>query len=213
MMTISSEGAAKMPDRVTVYFDGFNFYHAIHDTGRNHLKWVNLWGLSELFLREGEELSAVKYFSAFVTWNEAGYRRHQRYVAALKAVNVNFFEGKFQKNKTVKCNHCGKRFKKPEEKETDVNIAIQLVSDALQDKYEKAILVSADTDFIPAVRMVRNQSRKRVEIWAPPGRSQPGRGLAREITEVMIEQSLLPDKVILSKGKAVFRPQAYNPPV
>ena len=88
-----------MPDRVIVYFDGFNLYHAIHDTGRNHLKWVNLWALSELFLREGEDLSAVKYFSAFATWNEAGYRRHQRYVAALKAVNVNFLKENFRRTK------------------------------------------------------------------------------------------------------------------
>ena len=105
-----------------------------------------------------------------------------------------------------------KRFKKPEEKETDVNIAIQLVSGALLDRYDKAILVSADTDLKPAVGMVRNIQSKQIEVGAPPGRFKDGRGLAREITEVMIEQSLFPDKVILSKGKAVFRPRDYNPP-
>lgn len=211
-MTVSCQRAADTPKRVIVYFDGFNLYHAIQDTGQNHLKWVNLWNLSELFLREDEQLSAVNYFSAFATWNEAGYRRHQIYVKALKVFNFNFFEGKFQKNKTVKCKHCGKRSKKPEEKETDVNIAIQLVSDALQNVYDKAILVSADTDFIPAVKMVRNQSHKTVEIWAPPGRSQPGRRLAREIDISMIQNSLLPDKIIRPKGKPILRPAAYTPP-
>ena len=55
--------------RVFVYVDGFNLYHAIDDLNQDHLKWVNLWALSEkLIAQDGrEQLVVVKYFSAFAT--------------------------------------------------------------------------------------------------------------------------------------------------
>jgi len=70
--------------RVFVYVDGFNLYHALDDLNQNHLKWLNLWALSENLISQdgGETLITVKYFSAYATWRERSMRRHQRYVAA-----------------------------------------------------------------------------------------------------------------------------------
>jgi len=36
-----------MPTRTIVYIDGFNLYHALDDLRENHLKWVDLWALSQ----------------------------------------------------------------------------------------------------------------------------------------------------------------------
>ncbi len=91
-----------MPEkRVSVYVDGFNLYHALDALGEDHLKWLNLWALSETLVREGETVTAVKYFSAYATWKPASYRRQQRYVAALQAHGVEVIEGRFKKK------HCG----------------------------------------------------------------------------------------------------------
>jgi hypothetical protein len=88
--------------RVSVYIDGFNLYHALDDLGESHLKWLDLWALSETLIRKNEAVTTVKYFSAYATWMPASYRRHQRYVAALQAQGVQFIEGRF-KEKPMQC--------------------------------------------------------------------------------------------------------------
>lgn len=62
--------------RVTVYVDGFNLYHALDDLNQDHLKWLNLWSLSEKLISGNETLTEVKYFSAYATWRENSMRRH-----------------------------------------------------------------------------------------------------------------------------------------
>ena len=102
--------------RVAVYVDGFNLYHALDDLAENHLKWLDLWSLSETLIRPDEAIVAVKYFSAYATWMPASYRRHQRYVAALQSRGVQFIEGRF-KEKPMQCKSCGVRYVAHEEKE------------------------------------------------------------------------------------------------
>jgi hypothetical protein len=51
------------------------------------------------------------------------------------------------------------------EKETDVNIAVDMQWDIA--KFGRAILVSADSDFIPAIRAVRRAS-KPIVVFLPP---------------------------------------------
>lgn len=40
-----SSGATKL--RSAVYIDAFNLYYAIQALRKDHLKWLNLWALSE----------------------------------------------------------------------------------------------------------------------------------------------------------------------
>ncbi len=49
------------------------------------------------------------------------------------------------------------------EKGIDVAITTDLLAGAADDHYDTAILVSSDTDFIPAIDWVRNRFKKRVE--------------------------------------------------
>lgn len=46
------------------------------------------------------------------------------------------------------------------EKGVDVKIAIHLVIDGIEDKYDTAIVVSSDTDLIPAIKYVRSKGKK-----------------------------------------------------
>lgn len=49
------------------------------------------------------------------------------------------------------------RVVRPEEKQTDVNVAIHMVADAYEDNCDQQVLVSNDSDYVPSVQMVREK--------------------------------------------------------
>lgn len=86
-----------------------------------HLKWLNLWSLSSVFIRpKSQKLVDVIYFSAYADW--LPQKRHTQYVKALISSKVTTVMGKF-KQKDRKCPKCKHMWCGHEEKETDVNIA------------------------------------------------------------------------------------------
>lgn len=167
--------------RVITYIDGFNLYHAVDDLKDQSLKWLDLWALSASLLRENETLIGVNYFSAFATWLNEPYARHRVYVAALQARGVSAIMGKF-KQKPRSCRACGAKWVGHEEKETDVHIAVRLVADALLNDFERAIVISADSDLAPALRVVRqHRPEKQLLVVAPPGRFGSARDLGPKL--------------------------------
>lgn len=202
-----------MPQRTIVYVDGFNLYHAIDDLGEPHLKWVDLWSLSEKLLRGDQYLVAVKYFTAYATWRPASYRRHQRYIAALEARGVTPIVGRF-KAKTVRCHaSCGRNYVTHEEKETDVNIGVHLMADSLKGRLDRALVVSADTDLNAAIALARSEAPgKRIDLVAPPGRKGRNSAALFEVTKGKVRSSLLPSQIQRADGLTVHRPPEYDPP-
>lgn len=200
--------------RTIVYIDGFNLYHAIDDLKDDSLKWLNLRALAESMLREGEHLHQVIYFSAYATHYPSAYKRHRAYVKALKQVRVKVVLGQFKK-KFAKCNACQARYQTHEEKETDVNIAIHLIRDTLQDSYDRAIIVSADTDMKSAVEMARGLSgTKLIDIVAPPGRKKYARHMNPlfEITRGRIARCRLDESYRNADGVIAEVPAKYRKP-
>lgn len=205
-----------MKKRVITYFDGFNLWHALKDLRRQHLKWLNLYSLSESLLQPGQELVEVNYFSAYARWLPLDQqKRHEAYTTALQHVGVNLVLGHF-KEKSVVCKKCGRSFKTNEEKETDVNIALRLVTDGLLDRYDTAILVSADSDLKPAIETIRHhRPDKNIVVVAPPKRFGHARDLGAryEIKPGRIEQHLLAETYRDASGKVVVtRPEKFRPP-
>ncbi len=136
--------------RAHAFIDGFNLYHAVANSGRSSLKWLDLWALCEVFAPGPHcNLEKVIYFSAFATWRPGSYRRHQEYVSALRCVGVTTFISRF-KLKDRSCHHCGHRWMGHEEKESDVALGVNLVAGALRDEYDRALLISNDSDPVPA---------------------------------------------------------------
>lgn len=200
--------------RAIVYVDGFNLYHALDELRDDSLKWLCLRRLSESILREGETLKQVKYFSAYATWMTSSFLRHKDYVAALQAEGVKFIEGNFKK-KYLKCKVCGAQYHTHEEKETDVNIGIHLVRDTLQDSFDRALVISADTDMASAVAMARSLSgTKRIDVVAPPGRLSRARSLNPlfELTKGKIRAARLRDFYDLGDGRTIRVPVKYQVP-
>ena len=138
------------------FVDGFNLYHAINASESLHkYKWLNLRRLAELFLKSDDTLEKVYYFSALATWDQNKMQRHQTYIEALKSVGVEVILGEFRR-KSVKCQAtCRRFFNTYSEKETDVNIAVKVFQAAVKEEYEKAFIISGDSDLIPAIRGVQ----------------------------------------------------------
>jgi uncharacterized LabA/DUF88 family protein len=194
---------------VVCYVDGFNLYHAINDLRKPHLKWLNLMSLAQSICRPGEQLVKVAYFSAYATWLPASYARHRAYISELKGVGVECHMAKFN-TRTVSCRDCTSSWQSREEKETDVHFALTFLEDAIDNKFQRAIIVSADGDYVPAVRKVRTRfPAKQIFLAAPPGRHSTARALiavansATEITQGRVGRNLF---------GAANRPPEYDPP-
>lgn len=158
--------------RYCFYIDGFNVYYALRD-GFEQYKWVNYRALAEQFIHRDDSIERVVYFSALATWKPAQLDRHKTYIKALRSANVEIIRGRF-KRKQIRCKApgCGKLYWTREEKRTDVNIALHAVSDASQDIYDRAVLISADSDLLPVIGTVhRITPDKEVGVMIPIGRT------------------------------------------
>src|SRR5262245_16106860 len=103
------------------------------------------------------------------------YARHREYVAALKHYGVECHMARFSEQ-SARCKKCNATWKQHEEKETDVHFSLTLLEDAFDDLFDRAIIISADSDHVPAVRRVRARfTGKQLFAATPPGRHRMAR--------------------------------------
>lgn len=204
--------------RVNVYVDGYNLYHAVDNLNDDRLKWLDLRCLMSHFLDSNiHNLQDVYYFSAYATWKNKAYKRHEVYTRALLAMGVTTIMGKFRAKDRF-CRSCSAKWIGHEEKETDVNIALYLLNDAYQDQYDEAIIVSQDSDLFPAIKMVNKHfPKKSIKIITPPNLHHSkemaqvvGKKKLGKIKRVHLERSLLPDEINLPNGKRITKPKKYD---
>jgi len=207
---------------VACYVDGFNLYHAIKNNRNCHkLKWIDMQALAQQFVKPPDSLAVARYFTAYAEWGLAGnpnrqarLQRHRTYTRALRGVGVEVHLGKFV-TKDRFCPSCHETNKGHEEKQTDVNIAIQLLEDAIRNVYDKAIIVSGDSDLVPAILAVKRLfPNKGIIVVVPIG----GRAYElRQAADVMLEMkrkhlanSQLADPVILPDGTPIPCPASWK---
>jgi uncharacterized LabA/DUF88 family protein len=202
--------------KVRVYIDGFNVYHAIGEMENPSLKWLNHWKLAESLLRPQEVLDEVHFFTAVLTWNADKQKRHVNYIKALKAVGVTVHQANFKKSRKH-CREFDRYCNFHEEKQTDVAIAVKLVADALSGDVSRQILMTADSDQIPAAKLVSGLPDVKLSLVFPPGRAKEARDLGNiitdriELTAGRLGTAQLPRTVHDAQGKAVaFRPAIYD---
>lgn len=142
-------------NRVIFFIDGFNVYHALDDNEEYHkYKWLNYAALARCYVTQKDQISKILYFTAYADWNPPKVLRHKTLNTALRLNGVEIVFGRFRKV-DKHCPLCDRDYKKHEEKQTDVNIAINLFQCALNDELDTAIIVSGDSDLIPAVKAVK----------------------------------------------------------
>jgi len=152
-----------------VYVDGFNLYFGIVSTYPK-TKWLNIWQLAKNLLKPHQNLIGVKYFTSLVSNNPPKEKRQRDYISALQTTPLQIIYGHYQSKPTF-CNKCGHSWNDNEEKMTDVNIAVNMISDAIEDKYDTAFLISGDSDLVPAINTIHKYfTNKRVLVIFPPNR-------------------------------------------
>lgn len=206
-----SSDSGTEPKRVNVYIDGFNLYHAIVALGDHKLKWINLKELGKSFLRPGETLNRVIFFTAVLTWDMQKQQRHKNYIRAQHAVGVEVVQSNFRKM-SRHCRVMDRYCARHEEKQTDVAIAVSLLGDGVRDDYQRAILITADSDQVPLVKQAISMfPGKIITLAAPPERGGEARELgsllpAKErtpISSARLRACALPRNVYDAGGKLV----------
>jgi hypothetical protein len=201
-----------VPQVVNVYIDGYNFYYTIsggsgRDVALLKRAWCDFFVLSERLVAKafpGGAVGAVKYFTAPVGDYELRAGEAERQGLWLDALQ----HGARGDIRIIKGFHAKQDGKARVEKQTDINIAISMVRDAIMlprdsrnatfrgvDPYsacDGVILISGDRDLNPAVRMVE-------QYGVTPIVMRPG----HEITDEDLSMSMLPDVIPLKGDRSV----------
>lgn len=165
---MNSHSSARL--RCTVYIDGFNFYYGIFQN-RPEWKWLNIQSFFEM-IRSREDVVSIQYFTAIVDPKKGYSERRERQSLFLTALGtlpkVHIVPGVFQP-RTARCEaKCCEPFIVPQEKKTDVNIAIGMMDDCIKDRTDSVVLVSGDSDQEPAIQWIRNNYPKiGVSVYIP----------------------------------------------
>ena len=191
--------------KVIVYVDGFNFYYGLKgDPKWKRYYWLDIVKFFEKFMKPDQELIKVKYFSARPDNQEKNARQYAFFQANMENSRFQLILGKYLKKK-ITCFNCGNIINTYEEKESDVRIATQIVSDSYEKNCDIAIVVSADSDMIPSVELAK-QAGQKVFIYFPPNHYSSnlaalanGHPIQLSKYESRFRQSLLPDVVHLKE--------------
>ena len=205
-----------------VYIDGYNFYYSISKRNQPELLelgWCDFCALSDILVSSafpGARVGAVKYFTAPVRdleINAGEAQRQQLWLDALRwgsKGNVCIIEGYYAQHDD-----------KPRvEKQTDTNLAISIVRDAImpdgdlrrrqytgRDPFvpcDGALIISGDSDFLPAAKMVAQYGRS-VAVFRPIGnedRRKPAYQNIRwyDVTRENLYASKLPERIAGPEG-------------
>jgi uncharacterized LabA/DUF88 family protein len=149
---------------VLCLIDGFNLYHSLRDCERDtgaRVRWLDLRSLCDSLLHALPGrcvVGEVVYFSALAHHIELSrpgtIERHQRYIDILRASGVTTRLGQFKRRRVV-CPVCGAVRARFEEKETDVAIASRLLAPETREHFDLALVVTGDTDLVPAIETAR----------------------------------------------------------
>ena len=168
-------------------------------------------------LKPSQQLEHVKYFTSRVSSTPSDPDQDKRQNTYLEAIGTlpqtSVFFGHYL-SKPVQCRACGAKWQKQEEKMTDVNIAMELLVDAHEDRFDTALMISADSDLTGPVLKVRSLfPKKRVVIAFPPNRvserlKKEANGWFR-ISEAALRQNQLPDPVVKPDGIQLQKPAKW----
>ncbi len=202
-------------ERVIVYIDGFNLYFGLKSKGWKRYYWLDLQKLAKNLLKDHQRLVATKYFTSRVSGPPEKVKRQGIYIEALQTLDhLQIFYGHYLTN-TIECRKCGDVFPKPNEKMTDVNIAVEMLTDAFRDAFDAAILISADSDLTAPLKKVKLLFPSKKIITAfPPDRFSFALKETSDasffIGRKKLAQSIFPDHVTKSDGFVLIRPERWR---
>lgn len=220
--------------RVRFFVDGFNLYHGLRQATRERsrqrdhglstqgAKWFDLQRYCRDFVKNvlpsGSALQGVEYFTAYATHLQPSQpdvvSRHMRYVECLEDLGVVVTIGRFKAVTGRTCTVCGAPIVRHEEKETDVAIAASMMAAFATDTCDMAVLVTGDTDMVPAIKAARRAfPEKRIGFLFPYGRTHDElRRLADFHRRTSLKQCFayqLPDPFVAADGRIIAKPAEW----
>ena len=224
--------------KTTIYIDGFNLYYGV--VRGTSYKWLDVVSLfSAICQREdlNSDIISVKFFTAPIkakisTRKQQAEHSQRVYIKALQHTYPELFqsiEGFYQLSKGL-----FPRYKNPidkydkvpvwrlEEKQTDVNLALNLYRDSVQNKTEQVVLVSGDSDIIPALKLIREDSPAiKIGVIFPQSynKNKPERATNKVLEELAdwsvnhikaqdLKEHQLPEK-IPTKKRPLYKPDYW----
>jgi uncharacterized LabA/DUF88 family protein len=230
--------------RVAFLVDGFNLYHSIRDAEKQCAdrpqRWLDLRAFCQDYVRHfgrNAVLEGVYYFSALAKHLQASnpgvVLRHVAYIDAIASTGVQVTLANFKaRDKYIPFEHCSFRlrwlrrpirlplrgctvmFQRAEEKETDVAIATKMMELLHGNAADAVVLVSGDTDLLPAIRTARRLfPAVRVAVCFPFRRQNVDLKQAVshsfKVRKEQYAKHQFPDPVVLPNGRTIDKPALW----
>jgi len=145
-------------ERVAVYIDGSNFYKYLKDKEINFPKGVkfDFKTFAEFLVGDTRECVSKRYYTG-VFRNIDGSQKSIELVRGQQKFFSEIEKDGFVIKRGRIIKHDDGTFK---EKGTDVKISTDLIIGAVDNLYDTAILISSDTDLIPAIKYIKYKKKK-----------------------------------------------------
>ena len=138
--------------RCLILIDGSNFYFKLKDLGLQNLLKFNFSAFSKLLANEDQTVGSSYYIGAVRTdgseKTQELFNHQRKLLAHLKTNGFRYSLGFLLKSEG--------RF---HERGVDVNMAVDILVATYENKADRIILVSSDTDLLPAVRKAREKGK------------------------------------------------------
>jgi len=214
--------------RIAAYVDGFSVYYACFKGPTKEpyvrYKWLDYRALFEAIFPD-DDLFIVRVFTAIAPNSRDDPdqpTRHDTYVRALRArPGTEVYVGRFQKSKreaVLAHPKAGMDSTQTvwiyQEKQSDVSLASHLIVDAVDGIFDRAVLLTNDSDFLEPVRMVRKRFGREVLILSPDvtisGALRKAADAGRVLDRGLLAVCQLPDPVVGPDGREIFKPSRWT---
>ena len=160
--------------KIYAYIDGFNLYRGA--VKPNGMQWLDLNALCKSLA--GEPIAKIIFCTALVSDTPQDRKksvRQQLYLRILNSFpNIEVVLGQFRREKTghevrgcLSSPPCYIRTWKQEEKGSDVNLASRLLHNAHRNDFERALVITGDSDLVEPIRLAVSELGKKVDVINP----------------------------------------------
>lgn len=146
---------ATMAERAIILIDGSNFYHRLKELHLRHLLSFDYAAFANFLCGSKRKLMGCTYYIGAVR-EEVGNEKSRKLMANQVRLINRLRRQKWGVQLGEMLQHDGIYH----EKGVDVRMAVDLVSGAYEDHYDRAILISSDSDLLPALEKVRAKGKK-----------------------------------------------------
>ena len=147
---------SKKKIKIAVYIDGGNLYYKFKDSEINIKNSINFdyYGFCKYLARD-REITSLRYYVGVVKVKGDRNKKGMQ----LRKSQIKLFNN-LKRNFIIKKGHLMQNNGKYHEKGVDVKIAVDLLVGAYENYYDEAVLISSDTDLVPAIGKVKSLGKK-----------------------------------------------------